>query len=338
MREDLYDMLNDGDFGIESYDKEEMSELEVKRMKRKINRKTKGAGFKKYATAAAVFLLGVGVIGVGYGQNTYGNISNIFHSIGESLGVVESLEEYSTVINRSVKDQGVTVTLKEVILDRDELLYSYSTAFEEPLGEGYASMGGNVFINGRAAVNGGTGTSVKSDDYTVEEVKIDTLDGIETKGEMDIKIAFTSVWINGEEKKGSWVFEFTASGEDLAADTKSFVLDNKIALKDGSSVRLAEMTVNKIGPKIYFEQNSKDFMYQMELRGEDNFGNPVVFYISSVHDGKGVFKLETIDNGPLREDAESLSLTPYAVELPKESGRMNNDYKKTGEAFTINLK
>ncbi len=338
MKEDLYDMLNDGDFGIDDYKKEEMSNLEVKRMKRRIKKETKKGGFKKYASAAAVFLVGVGVIGVGYSQNTYGDISNIFHTIGQSLGIVESLEKYSTVINQSVEDQGITVTLKEVILDQDEILYSYSTVFEEALGDSHTSMSGNVFINGRMAVSGGTGTSVRSDDYTVEEVQIDTLDGIDTKEEMNIKIAFTSVWINGEERKGNWAFEFRASGEDLMADTKAFMLDNTISLEDGSMITLQKMTVNKIGPKIYFEQNSENFLYQMELRGEDNLGNPVVFYIASVQDGSGVFKLETIDNGPLCKEAESLTLTPYAVELPKESGRMSNDYKKAGEAFTIKLK
>ena len=32
-----------------------------------------------------------------------------------------------------------------------------------------------------------------------------------------------------------------------------------------------------------------------------------------------------------------MTLTPYAVKFPEESGRMNNDFKQAGEEFTIYL-
>jgi len=49
-----------------------------------------------------------------------------------------------------------------------------------------------------------------------------------------------------------------------------------------------------------------------------------------------VFKYEDI-KGDLSDDIESISLTPYAVKFPEESGRMNNDFKQAGEEFTIYL-
>ena len=42
-------------------------------------------------------------------------------------------------------------------------------------------------------------------------------------------------------------------------------------------------------------------------------------------------------DGPLSTEAKSLTLTPYAVEFPKESGRMSDDFKPVGESFTIEL-
>jgi hypothetical protein len=53
-------------------------------------------------------------------------------------------------------------------------------------------------------------------------------------------------------------------------------------------------------------------------------------------DGKGIFKLSTID-GNLNDDARVLTLTPYAVKFPEQSGKLSNDYKPVGPEFTIDL-
>ena len=75
----------------------------------------------------------------------------------------------------------------------------------------------------------------------------------------------------------------------------------------------------------------------MKLEGTDNLGNPVSFYVSSSNKEGGRF---VIDNSAenLSDDAETLTLTPYAVKFPEESGRMSNDYEQVGEPFTIEVR
>ena len=49
-------------------------------------------------------------------------IKNITLSIGETLGFPKSIESYTEVLNTSKEDKGITVTLKEVVLDNGVLL------------------------------------------------------------------------------------------------------------------------------------------------------------------------------------------------------------------------
>ena len=50
------------------------------------------------------------------------SIKNITLSIGETLGFPKSIESYTEVLNTSKEDKGITVTLKEVVLDNGVLL------------------------------------------------------------------------------------------------------------------------------------------------------------------------------------------------------------------------
>jgi len=49
-------------------------------------------------------------------------IKNITLSIGETLGFPKGIESYTEVLNTSKEDKGITVTLKEVVLDNGVLL------------------------------------------------------------------------------------------------------------------------------------------------------------------------------------------------------------------------
>lgn len=85
--------------------------------------------------------------------------------------------------------------------------------------------------------------------------------------------------------------------------------------------------------KKYFNFDMDRFNYDIRLEGKDNLGNPVTFYLSRINNKKGRFNLEIIDN----DNFTSITLIQYAVKFPEKSGRMNNNFTKTGESFTINL-
>ena len=72
----------------------------------------------------------------------------------------------------------------------------------------------------------------------------------------------------------------------------------------------------------------------MELRGSDDLGNQVVFYMNSLREGDGIFKVDTSENGYIDEEAEKLVLPLYTAAMPLTDGRQNSVYVQHGEGRT----
>lgn len=136
--------------------------------------------------------------------------------------------------------------------------------------------------------------------------------------------------------KGEWKFEFTANGSELMANTYALPLDYSFNIENQIYI-LEEFRYNPINQKIFgkIKDKSKD-AYQLDLRGRDNLGNQVTFFLTSQDGEELVFKYENI-YGDLSDEITSITLTPYAAKFPEESGRMSNDWKQAGEEFTILL-
>ena len=140
--------------------------------------------------------------------------------------------------------------------------------------------------------------------------------------------------LNGtKEIKGPWNFEFTASCEQLSINTIENNINYDFILNNNQKITLNKYTINDIGQKIYYSIENKTENYQLELRGLDDLGNEVTFYQSYENNENGLLK----PYPQISDKAKILTLTPYAVPFPKESGEANKDYKKVGEQFTINI-
>ena len=76
----------------------------------------------------------------------------------------------------------------------------------------------------------------------------------------------------------------------------------------------------------------------LRVEAVDSTGKQVEFGVRT-QDKKGghMQNEEIIDDGRLDENAESVTMTLYAVEMPKESGRMSDDYVQIGESFEVKL-
>jgi len=297
----------------------------------------KNGRFKKVAVAAVVAVaMGITLFGTSFGTEVIANVRLAIFDIGEHLGINKDLEDYTTVVNSSVSKEGITVQLNEVILDKDEIIVSTTTKSDGGLGEsGNLLLFGDIYINGRRISSGSSGGSKQIDEYTMESVLGYQLDKELPEGDLNIEIRYNDALIpNVKESKGPWKFEFKANGNALAQNTNSVELNNSFTLENGQKVILNEYRSNDIGQKIYYSVENKDKPYDIELRGYDDLGNEVRFYSSSESKVDGIIKNETT----ISEEAKLLTLTPYAVALPEESGRMSNDYKQVGEEFIIEIK
>lgn len=332
MGKNIYDMLNDTTIDINELSRENFNDLEkktfIKTFKKSINKNTN----KKRKIALIASFASFMILGVGLSSEALADIQLKMFDIGYHLSTNKNLDDYKTLINSSITENGVTVQLNEVIVDNNEVIVSSTIKSDFKLGEGGISTFGYLYVNGKM-ISGAGGSGRAVDDYTFEDVAIYQLDEELPTGTLNIKLKHKYVYKGSKKIKGPWNFEFTANGEQLSIDTIENDVNYDFTLDNGQKITLNKYTSNDIGQKIYYSVENKTEPYELQLRGLDDLGNEVTFYGSYENNENGLLK----PYPQISDKAKILTLTPYAVPFPKESGEASNDYKKVGEEFTINI-
>ncbi|GAA0701118.1 hypothetical protein GCM10008904_07030 [Paraclostridium ghonii] len=294
----------------------------------------------KYVTGlkvASVAVLSVGVLGTtGIGQKAFANVNDFFYDIPSYLGINKNLDDYKKVVGESITKDGVTVSLNEVVVDKDQLIVTQTIKSKDKIQDGYASPNTKIFINGKEVKSDGGGGAERIDDNTVELFMYYKLDEKLT-GDIDVKMEISSInFMKGEKeeaKQGSWTFEFKTNAK-IVEDTKEAKLDSSFKLENGQTIKLDKFTSNNLGKEIEFSKDSNANDYDIVLRGKDNLGNNVEFMMGDNYEYNGNFIIS--DNGDINENAKELKLTAYAEKF-SEDGRMKGDYQKVSDEFTIKL-
>lgn len=175
------------------------------------------------------------------------------------------------------------------------LIVSSKLKTNEPIGEHGINSYGEIYINGKLVDTGAAGGPKAIDNYTMEETLIYDINSIHTDKDLNIKIRYSNVSLENNEVKGPWEFEFKSSGEEFALATKELDLGYSFTLESGEKIILNKYKTNDIGQKIYYTAENKAESYDMVLRGNDDLGNPVEFYLSSGSKTEGVFKNSSIE-------------------------------------------
>ncbi len=344
MKNDIYTMLNRANIDLENCEKEDFTDIEKKNIKnnlRKLMYKKKPHKRNMLVAAAVIAILTIGIFGTNSGASALSRVLVLpgVKDIAGFLGIEKDLDEYKTVVNKSITDNGITVQLNEVILDGNEMTVSNNITSDRKL-EKNESLHAfiDIYVNGKQLSTGGGGGGKRIDDYTTQEVIAYDLKNADLSGDLKIEISCSSILLNDKEKRGSWDFEFKTNGDALKIDTKEMLLNNKFTLENGQNFTLQKYADNALGQKIYASISNfqKKSVYDVSLKGSDDLGNKVEFYASSSGQDGALFKIETI-NGNLNKDARTLNLTPYAAKYPDKSGKMDGEYKQVGDEFTIDL-
>lgn len=298
----------------------------------------------KYAVAAACAALVLGV--TVFSNDVHAAIEHISWSLGSALGLSGNLENYRDIVNTSVTDSGYMITLQEAVATDEKLVVNYTIQREDGQSMGEIPMlprFDNLYINGKNvtdSVSGGSGFI--DDEHTVIGVSR-TFDvfGIDMAKENTYQLKLDSLDDYNSDTKitGKWNFSFTADGSDLIADTKTISISQKFTVIDGVTVTLEELTLNELEQRIaYHMDGSSDYLFR--ITATDSTGKQAQFD-TKIQNSNGVGYMqnqEIICDGRIDESADSVTLTLYAVEIPKESGRMSDDYFQIGEPFEINLR
>lgn len=339
MKKDIYAMLNNADVSIEQYDREELSSEEADRIK-KMMRTSSLRKKRKLPLAAAVIAAGI-VIAVLYTGSMQGAeaFTRISSSISSFLGIERNLDDYKTVVNKSVTDKGITVKLNEVVLDGDELTVSYNITSAKKLLENESWGADNdILVNGKSVSDASSGAARNVDEYTTLSVMTYHIGNVDLDKELDIDIMCPYLRLNDDEKSGNWNFSFKTSGKKLCIDTKEVQLNYSFSLNNGEDWKLIKYTDNALGQKIFGSITNKvsDKAYDVMLKGTDNFGSKVEFYMSRKFGKDALFKVDRITGSP-KEAVKYIKLVPYAVSMPEKSGKLDDNFVKVGDEFTIDL-
>lgn len=349
MKKDIFDMLNDSNIDLDDYEKVELNDIEVIKMKKfakkNINKKSY-TGFLK--TASFIAILDGTILITPFGQNVIASMNLPTFEIASLMGLDKNLDDYKTVINQSVSDNGVTINLNEVILDGDMLKIS-ETAFVDNENESYIliSAYNNIYINGKKVSSGssGSGKIVAKNTFASQQDFEINLSEIDLSKPLDIKIKYYAVSTStGEESiqskpiRGNWTFNFSINPEELIANTKTIELNKKITGPNNQVLTIEKCSSNPLGQKLYIDYGENSFENKdVQFVGTDNLGNPIEFSMRYRKDNKGMFEIYRLEGG-LSEEATEITLQTQYVELPDDGGKIPNNYKNFGEPFTIILK
>lgn len=367
MGNNIYDMLNDNNIDLEGLDREGFNLIEIKRIearfKKSINKNEKKSMKKGIMAAAIVLVIAVGTVVSGFGTSVAAAIKLATADIGLFLGINKDLGRYKTVVDQSKSSEALSVQLNEVILNGNELVVSTTIKYEKgDLKIESIDANGEVFINGVELSESSSGVGKIAEDSTFQQVMTYSLKDNGLKGDLEIKIVYPSILLNGEVANTKpHVFDFTTNGDKLAADTKGLLINHSFTLENGSIVSVKNYVSNKVSTKLFLDidnANKSEAVYDIQLRGYDNCGNKLVFNSRIISADKGILELSTALGEEISDEATEITLTPYAAAFSQENETLNNDlkqmrkkltfpreslkldgiYKQVGEKFTIKIK
>ncbi|WP_315168058.1 DUF4179 domain-containing protein [Metaclostridioides mangenotii] len=335
-----YKEFNNVKFDIDSYEEvnvnKELIKSTVKSKLNKVNNK-----YKKVLVASISVLVIAGGLFT-FRQPVYANIYKVMYDIKNALGLEFNLDEYKTVVGKSISKNGLTITLNEVILDEDELIVSTTYKYDKELKHEYISCDPVIYVNGKSTMLSGYGNAIATDKKTTERVITYRLEE-SLKSDIDIKLVYLNptYFENNKEKviKGRWQFNFKISSDELAIDTKTMDLNESFDLGEDETMTLKKYRTNILGTKIIYNRkihNDEYIFYDIKLVGKDDLGNDVEFYFKSTNDKEGKLILNKLDKN-LNEKATKLTLTPYAAKQANTGDKMNSNFKQIGEEFVIDL-
>lgn len=268
----LFERLNDEKMNLSEFEGGQLTDIEKKATKKRIKAKLKSrSGNKKRILAVAASLAVITILGMNT-KYTLADIPIIGNALEKFVYSQEgSLSDYKTVIGDSVKDNGVKVTLNEIILDEGQLLIS--STFHTELSDSdvaynwYSNI--EVYINGSKTKGRGGGGPEEITNSAVNYFWASDLRNLNLQDHQQIKIVFNNLERSDSKKliDGTWSFEFTTSGEKLKADKKSIPINKYFTLKGGQQVTVEELILTPVSTMITY--NTENISNDLHFRIED---------------------------------------------------------------------
>ena len=300
-----------------------IEEAEREWSEKKENRRLKG--WSKAAAACVIVTLGSVIFSNPHIQAA---IKNITLSIGETLGFPKSIESYTEVLNSSKEDKGITVTLKEVVLDNGVLLTkvhaektSSGQKGTDDVQDAWSFVNTQLDIDyQKTTINGQKIEEYESGHYLPysDEDLLNT--GLESRFSLDEDLGenpeihlVLGAYQNenlGEDYFAEFEFDFSIPHAELMKQTVHKKLEGVSVKTEEGTVKLTDFSMNKLQSIITAEipEGLEEKLYngnEMMLMGTDNKGNQVQYELrSNSADGKSQWSFKTSFWGMYQLDSD----------------------------------
>lgn len=253
--------------------------------------------------ACALLAVIVGTMGI-FHEQVATAIENLGAFMAEYFGNTRDLESYISTLNQTQTDNGISMTLQEVIMDQTRLIVCAEIAFDEEAG-----VDDTDFNNLWAYVNSvwiddeyleaGTiiGVQTENTNRFVMQYPFDGQAVSEDMGKVELQVQLADSLPDGmNERVAQFDFSFAATREQLQAQTTVVPLDQDMDAGDGIVLHLKDLAYTDIGgrlrvgcsrdPRIWHEEDEDvrwyDVPYSFEV--EDDQGNLMTYDLTLNYD------------------------------------------------------
>lgn len=239
---------------------EEIGTLQKERIKKNLNKKIKTkTDFKllKYGSIAVAVSL-ITITSIGMASPAFADNISILRSITQTLndkfGFYGEYIKYSQMVNKSVTNNGVSLTINEVLADNSKLIIGYTIKSDKKIKDLEVSgLSRFLKINGKILESSGSATGNYVNDYTyigTEEIHTSIPQSADS---FNVDLNVTDIG----DIKGNWNFAFSTSTKELSKNSTIFTPNNKIDLPD-SSVTVDKVDFSPIDTSIFLSGISKN--------------------------------------------------------------------------------
>lgn len=319
---------------------EEISDIQKERIKKNLNKKIrikKNLKVLKYGSIAAAISL-VSIIGIGIASPAFAKnipiLSSITQTLNDKFGNHGDYDKYSQSVNKSATDNGITLTVNEVLADDSKLILGYTIKSTKKI-KNLQVVGLSKFlkINGKSFASGGSEVGNYADDCTFigsEEIHTTLPQGAKN---FDVSLNVDNI----AGIKGKWNISFTASKDELVKKSEVFKTNKKFDLQD-RNITVDKVVLSPIDTSIFISGNYKNKTLETPESGiTDNY---IVFDDNGVEliQKGGSFAAGTIGDKSFKDEIylqnqkrtpKYLTIIPYTSIASAGGGVSFKDGKET---------
>lgn len=333
---DIYELLNDVEIDLSQYNETRLSEVESRKIKGRLKNKIKHKKrTKRFAIAAAIFVLiltsAIGMInpGLAYGVPV---VRSIIGEVMESIGSNGEYGEYAQIINRSVKNKGITITLKEVAVDNSVLQLAYTLESDVNIKEVNSNTKGNInglkteyYIDGKFLNAGSSRYLNFIDDYSCNVVETINI----AENSLPDKFYLTATVAGAVKQNAHAKFNLIVSKDKMLKEIKEYSPEKVIPIGD-AKLRIDKISLSPITTKLNYSSDLPVAVSSILLDDKGRIHQMIGG--SGYAEGSGM-RGDMIYN-TISDDVKKLTVIPYVA---KGDYFMSIDYQEVKGQYPIML-